>query len=65
MSYRSRIWLGLARLKLGKSLGISLTAGVSLAAMSMMNDEARMVAPYAFGGHFDGSSSYPKKPIIP
>lgn len=65
MSYRSRLWSSLTRMKLGRSFGIAATAGFGILVGGKLSSNAQMVAPYAFGGHFEGSSSYPKKPIIP
>jgi hypothetical protein len=65
MSFRSRLWSSLTRLKLGRSFGVAAAGGLGIMMAGKLNSNAYMVAPYAFGGHFEGSSSYPKKPIIP
>ena len=65
MSFRFRLWSSLTRMKLGRAFGVTAAAGLGSVLSDKAALKASMVATYAFGAHFDGSISYPKKPIIP
>jgi hypothetical protein len=65
MNFRFRLVSSLGRLGLGRGLMFPLTAAMALYLGNKLRLESKCVASYAFGGHFDGSISYPKKSVIP
>jgi hypothetical protein len=65
MSFRSRLWSTLSKVKMSKSFGIATVAGLGVMMAGKLSSNPQMVATYAFGGHIEGSSTYPKRPIIP